>query len=115
MPLLEIAGFSGIFDYRSKYASTSIEYHFETGLTPIKVEELQQTAVRAAAALGTAGLVRVDLMLDEDLRPWVLEVNTLPGMTGHSLAPLSAARAGMDLPALCDWILRESLQPSHRR
>jgi len=115
MPLLEIAGFSGIFDYRSKYTSTSIEYHFQTGLPPIKVEELQQTAVRAAAALGTAGLVRVDLMLDEHLRPWVLEVNTLPGMTGHSLAPLAAARAGMDLPALCDRLLRESLHPAERR
>lgn len=110
LPLLEIVGRAEIFDYGSKYSSTVIEYHFQTGLAPMKVKELEDVAVAAAAALGTTGMVRVDLMLDGALRPWVLEVNTLPGMTDHSLAPMAAARAGIDMPALCDWVLRDGLQ-----
>lgn len=109
LPVLEIVGREEIFDYHSKYTSAVIEYHFDTGLSPMKVLELQRTAAKAAAALGTAGLVRVDLMLDDCLRPWVLEINTLPGMTDHSMAPKAAAEVGLDLPALCDWILREGL------
>jgi len=109
LPLVEIVAPAGIFDYDSKYVSTATEFHFDTGLPPITVKELQQTAIAAAAALGTSGLVRVDLMLDEDRRPWVLEVNTLPGMTDHSIAPLAAERSGLDMAALCDWMLRDGL------
>lgn len=109
LPLLEIVGREEIFDYHSKYSSSVIEYHFDTGLSPMKIQELQRTAANAAAALGTAGLVRVDLMLDDCLRPWVLEINTLPGMTDRSMAPKAAAEIGLDLPALCDWILRDGL------
>jgi len=109
LPLLEIVGREEIFDYQSKYTSTVIEYRFDTGLPPMKVQEIQQTAAAAAAALGTTGLVRVDLILDQSLRPWVLEINTLPGMTGHSMAPKAAARAGLDMPALCDWMLHDAV------
>ncbi len=112
LPLLEIVGREEIFDYHAKYSSTVIEYHFDTGLSPMKVEDLQRTAANAAAALGTAGLVRVDLMLDDCLRPWVLELNTLPGMTDHSMAPKAAAEVGLNLPALCDWVLRDGLRSS---
>ena len=109
LPLLEISGREEIFDYRSKYSSTLIEYHFQTGLPPILIEELRRTAAQAAAALGTGGLARVDLLLDEAARPWVLEVNTLPGLTEHSLAPKAARHAGIDMPQLCDQILRDGL------
>jgi len=112
LPLVEIVAPAGIFDYDSKYVSTTTELHFDTGLPPMKVKELQRTAVAAAVALGTSGLVRVDLILDEKQRPWVLEVNTLPGMTDHSIAPLAAARSGMDMAALCDWMLRDARRTS---
>jgi len=109
LPPLEVVGHEEIFDYGSKYASTIIEYRFQTGLGPMKVQELSDTAVAAARALATSGLVRVDVRLDTNLCPWVLEVNTLPGMTDHSLAPKAAAQAGLDMPALCDWMLRDAL------
>lgn len=112
LPLLEIVGREEIFDYHSKYSSTVIEYHFDTGLSPMKMEEIQRTAANAAAALGTAGLVRVDLMLDDCLRLWVLEVNTLPGMTDQGMAPRAAAEVGLDMPALCDWVLQDGLRSS---
>lgn len=110
LPLLEVVGHEEIFDFGSKYTSTVMECRFHTGLSPMKVEEVQQTAVAAAEALRTAGLVRVDVRLDAELCPWVLEVNTLPGMTDHSLAPKAAEQAGLDLSALCDWMLRDAMR-----
>jgi D-alanine-D-alanine ligase len=78
------------------------------------VAQLQQTAVAAAATLDTSGLVRVDLLLDQSGWPWVLEVNTVPGLTRTSLAPKAAARAGLDLPALCDWMVADGLRRRDR-
>ncbi len=75
-------------------------------------ERIQRAAVGAAAAVGTQGLARVDLMLDGDGDAWVLEVNTIPGMTVRSLAPLAAARAGIDMPELCELFVRRCLLPT---
>jgi len=111
LPVVEILRPGEVFDYHSKYASPATEYRFHTAWGPIKVEEVQRTAVSAAAALGTSGLVRVDLIVDGSARPWVLEVNTLPGMTDHSLAPMAAARAGIEFPALCTWMVTDALVP----
>jgi D-alanine-D-alanine ligase len=108
LPVLEIVGGAEVFDFDSKYASQAIEYRFQTGLPPMKLREIEETAVAAAEAIGTRGLVRIDLRLDATLAPWVLELNTLPGMTDHSLAPLAAAEAGIDMPALCDWMVRRA-------
>jgi D-alanine-D-alanine ligase len=106
LPPLEIVSRESIFDFHAKYASELTEYHFDLGLSPIKTKELQAIAVAAADALGTSGLVRVDLMMDDQEGFWVLEVNTSPGMTGHSLAPMAAEQAGIAMPELCEWILR---------
>lgn len=110
LPLLEIAAPHGWFDYRAKYESEATEYRFETGLPAPTVARLQAIAVSAAAALGTNGLVRVDLILDRNERPWVLEVNSVPGLTSHSLAPMAAAREGIEFAALCNWMLQDALR-----
>ena len=110
LPLLEIVSQGEFFDYQAKYFADTTEYRFDHGLPDAVADLLRDTAVAAADALGTQGLSRVDLMLDENQRPQVLEVNTCPGMTSHSLAPMAAARAGMDMPALCDVLLRDALQ-----
>lgn len=114
LPLIEVMAHGRLFDYESKYSGAGAECGFSHGLPPMKDEELRQTAAAAAKALGTSGLVRVDLMLDATGCPWVLEVNTLPGMTARSTAPRAAARVGMDLPALCDWMLRDALKNADR-
>lgn len=106
LPLLEIVTPRGWFDYQAKYESPETEYHFDIGLPAREVCQLQQLGVAAAQSLGTSSLVRVDLMVDMNQRPWILEVNTTPGMTDHSLAPMAAARAGMDLPALCNHLVQ---------
>jgi D-alanine-D-alanine ligase len=110
LPVVEIVGKPDVFDYQSKYANDEIECRFDLDLPPMKVQEVQQVAVGAMAATGATGLARVDVMLDAQGRPWALEVNTVPGMTDHSVAPKAAAATGMDLSALCDWILSDALR-----
>ncbi|HEY4312482.1 MAG TPA: D-alanine--D-alanine ligase [Pirellulales bacterium] len=112
LPLLEVVTAGCLFDFQAKYESAMTEYRFETGLLPETAAEVEQTAIAAAEAIGTAGLARVDLILDRMARVWVLEVNTIPGMTAHSLAPKAAARTGMNLVALCDWMLEDCLATS---
>lgn len=108
-PVLEILSAGPMFTYEGKYRPTGTEYRFETGLRPAQVRQIERMAVRAAKSLGTSGLVRVDLRLDETGKPWVLEVNTIPGMTEQSLVPRAAAHAGIDMPTLCDRMLRSCL------
>jgi D-alanine-D-alanine ligase len=109
LPLLEIVAPGGIFDYEAKYASVTTEYGFETGLSDEKTSQLVDAALAAAESLGTRGLVRVDLMLDLQANPWVLEVNTAPALAPHSLVGRAAARASFDLVDLCDWMVRDAL------
>jgi len=109
LPVLEIVSAQGLFTYESKYQSQQTEYRFDCDLPPGLDVYMQDTAVAAAASLGTTGLVRVDLMLDTTGQPWVLEVNTVPGMTERSLAPKAAARAGIDMTTLCDQLVRQPL------
>jgi D-alanine-D-alanine ligase len=109
LPLLEIIAADPVFSFDAKYSSPETQYRFDSGLPPAVEAHLSHTAVEAADALGTRGLVRVDLMLDEQQRPWVLEVNTIPGLTARSLAPQAAARAGITMPALCTWMVHDCM------
>jgi D-alanine-D-alanine ligase len=109
LPLIEIIAPQSVFTYDAKYASRRTEYRFDSDLQPSVVARLYDTAISAAEALGTAGLVRVDLMLDRQNQPWVLELNTIPGMTAQSLVPRAAAAAGIGLPSLVTWIVRDAV------
>jgi D-alanine-D-alanine ligase len=109
LPIIEIVSPEPVFSYHAKYASKQTKYRFDFELSTRLRAELLYAAAGAARALGTRGLVRVDLMVGNDERVWVLEVNTTPGMTPRSLAPLAAARAGIPMTALCDVLLRECL------
>jgi D-alanine-D-alanine ligase len=109
LPLIEIITPRGIFDYQAKYESALTQYRFDHGLTRQCAERITEVAVAAVEALGCAGLTRVDLMLDTHGQPWLLEVNTVPGLTGHSLAPKAAAQAGLKMPDLCCWMLQDAL------
>ncbi len=109
LPPLEIVGCKEIFDYDSKYSGNATEYHTPGDLRPITLQKLQSTALHAAVALDTAGMVRVDLILDRNGRAWVLEVNTLPGMTAKSLSPRAARQIGWKMADLCDWILCDAI------
>jgi D-alanine-D-alanine ligase len=110
LPVLEIGTPRGFFDYEAKYHAGTTEYRFDTGLDSQQTVMLETTAVAAAAALSTSGLVRVDIMVDGLGQPWVLEVNTIPGLTRTSLAPKAAAEGGLDFPSLCEWMIQDALR-----
>jgi D-alanine-D-alanine ligase len=102
---VEIRPRRGFYDYAAKYQSGDTEYLVPPSFGPEVDGPCQDAALRAYLALGCKGHARVDVRIDERDRPWVLEVNTLPGMTGTSLLPKIAAHRGMDYATLVDRIL----------
>jgi D-alanine-D-alanine ligase len=101
---IEIAPKSALYDYDAKYQSGATEYFCPARLAPTRYRGVLNLGERAAAALDTSGAVRVDLLVTEGQNEYVLEVNTLPGMTPASLLPKIAAHAGFDFSTLCDAI-----------
>jgi D-alanine-D-alanine ligase len=102
---LEIAPKSGLYDYESKYTAGATEYILPPRLASTRTRGILNLAERAARALGCSGACRVDLLVTEGENEYVLEVNTLPGMTPTSLLPKIAAAAGIDYASLCEAIL----------
>ncbi len=103
-PLIKIEAPNGEYDFEHKYYSDETVYlcPFDLGKLQAQVEEL---ALRGYHALGASGVTRLDFMLDKDQNIYFLEINTLPGMTGHSLVPQSAAVTGVSFDQLCLMIL----------
>lgn len=97
------------FDYAAKYHDEATQYNFAADWPRSEVARIGETAAEACRALGVNGLSRVDLRVDAAHQPWVLEVNTIPGFTDHSLAPKAAAQAGIDFAELCERAIRASL------
>ncbi|PAU75674.1 D-alanine--D-alanine ligase [Halomonas salipaludis] len=115
LPAIRVEVPSGFYDYEAKYLSNETLYHLPCGLSDAEEAELGGLCRRAFAAIGGEGWGRVDVMRDAEGRFWLLEVNTVPGMTDHSLVPQSAAHAGYDFDALVRRILATTLdQPRER-
>ena len=115
LPLIHIETDRKFFDYQAKYEDHTTQYHFEFALPTHIVKAIENTARAACDALRTSGLVRVDLMLDTLHQPWVLEINTVPGLTDHSLVPKAAARLGIGLGELCERAIHRCLRQAERR
>ncbi len=105
LPVVEIRFTGRLFDYQAKYTEGIAEFLVPAPLDPTVTKCVQDTGVRAHEALGCRGFSRVDLRLGEDGIPYVLEVNTLPGMTPMSDLPRAAAAAGIGYDALVDRML----------
>lgn len=103
---IEIAPKSGIYDYEAKYTPGMSEYFMPARLPPTRYLGVLNLAERAVKALGCSGACRVDLLVTEGENEYVLEVNTIPGMTKTSLLPKIASGAGYDFSDLCEAILR---------
>jgi D-alanine-D-alanine ligase len=102
---LEVVPKSGLYDYAAKYTPGATEYVCPPRMSTTRARGVMNLAERAVRALGCTGACRVDLLVTEGENEYVLEVNTLPGMTPTSLLPKIAAHAGIDYPALCEAIL----------
>jgi len=103
---IEVVPRSGFYDYASKYTAGATEYICPPRLSSTRARGVMNLAERAARALGCSGAVRVDLLVTEGENEYVLEVNTLPGMTPTSLLPKIASSAGIDYGTLCEAILK---------
>jgi D-alanine-D-alanine ligase len=108
LPLIRIDAKDGFYDYEAKYFSEDTRYICPCGLPADRETEFADLALKAFNAVGASGWGRVDFMLDDDDTPLLLEVNTVPGMTSHSLVPMAAAEAGMDFGTLVWRILETS-------
>ena len=97
------------YDYEAKYIANDTQYRIPCGLDSVKEQELIDLTARACDAIGIEGWGRLDVMQDEQGRFWLLEVNTAPGMTDHSLVPMAARAAGLDFQQLVLAILAESV------
>ncbi|MGB5958683.1 D-alanine--D-alanine ligase [Pseudomonas sp.] len=97
------------YDYDAKYIANDTQYRIPCGLDSAKEQELIDLTARACDAIGIEGWGRLDVMQDEQGRFWLLEVNTAPGMTDHSLVPMAARAAGLDFQQLVLAILAESV------
>ncbi len=105
LPIVEIVPKSGFYDYRSKYTKGETEYILPARIGREKYLYAQEIGLKAFQALGCSGIARVDLMTDEDENPFVIDVNTMPGMTETSLLPKAAHYAGISFEDLVERIL----------
>ena len=108
LPLIRIQTDSTFYDYQAKYFSDETRYLCPCGLSPERERELQDIARAAFDAVGAGGWGRVDIMVSPQAGPLILEINTVPGMTGHSLVPMAAAAAGTGFDDLVWRILETS-------
>jgi D-alanine-D-alanine ligase len=98
------------YDYDAKYLANDTQYRIPCGLDAAKEQELKDLTARACEAVGIQGWARADVMQDKDGKFWLLEVNTVPGMTDHSLVPMAARAAGLDFQQLVVAILSDSVE-----
>lgn len=108
LPLIRLETPRAFYDYEAKYVADDTRYIVPCGLPAEREREIQVLCLQAFRALGCSGWGRVDLMLDREGKPWLLEVNTAPGMTDHSLVPMAARAAGLSYEDLCLRILEAS-------
>jgi len=108
LPLVRIEAPGGNYDYRNKYFTDETKYYCPAGLDEALEGEIRAAALRSFRVLGCRGWGRADLILRSDGSYSFLEMNTSPGMTGHSLVPIAARAAGMDYPELCMRVLADA-------
>lgn len=114
LPIIEIIPPGEFYDYRAKYTDCGTRYVFDHGLDESLSADLARAALKAHRAIGCRDLSRVDLILDDAGDAQMLEINTIPGFTSHSLLPMAAERAGVGIEKLVDAIVAMAVQRHSR-
>jgi D-alanine-D-alanine ligase len=108
LPLVRIEAPEGKYDYENKYFTDSVKYHCPAGVRAETEAQIRAAALKAFQVLGCRGWARADVMLRADGTFSFLEMNTSPGMTGHSLVPMAAKKTGLSFEDLCLRILHDA-------
>jgi D-alanine-D-alanine ligase len=109
LPVIRLETPNAFYDYEAKYQASTTQYHCPCGLVDAQEQQLQQLAVTACEVIGIKGWARVDVFIDAKGQYQMIEVNTVPGMTDHSLVPMAAKQAGIDFENLVWRILATTL------
>lgn len=115
LPIVEVRPKTGSYDYSNKYTPGCTDYFCPADFDTQSLRTIQEMALRAFSAIGGRDYGRIDMIVQTDGSPVILEVNTLPGMTETSLFPKAAAAAGIDFPSLCQQMLEMALNRSVNR
>ena len=116
LPVVRIAAPEGAYDYQNKYFTDDVKYQCPSGLPQAEEDAIRHLSLAAYRTLGCRGWGRADLMIRaSDRKPYLLELNTSPGMTGHSLVPMSARAAGIGYEDLCLRVLASATLDSGRQ
>jgi D-alanine-D-alanine ligase len=111
LPIIEIISQTGFYDYQAKYIDEQTEYLFDTIRDPAVTAQIEQAAMDCFYVLGCRHFARVDFMLSDEEIAYVLELNTIPGFTTHSLLPKAAAKAGFTMSNVCSKIVEAAYSP----
>jgi D-alanine-D-alanine ligase len=114
LPIIEIRSRTGFYDYEAKYLDDGTEFLFDTIDDQRLIAGINEAALNCFNVLGCRGFARVDFIVSDDEGICALEVNTIPGFTGHSLLPRAAARRGLSMPGLCLQIVEAALHRNSR-
>jgi D-alanine-D-alanine ligase len=112
LPMIKLETKRDFYDYQAKYEDDDTKYICPCGLDENIEDLFGDLALKASQLLGVSGWCRVDLMVDKENKPWLIEVNTVPGMTSHSLLPMAAKQTGLSFEQLAVQILATSLEDS---
>lgn len=110
LPSIRIVPAGEFYDYHAKYIAEDTQYHCPSGVPADQEKRLAELALRAFDLVGASGWGRVDFILDAAGQPWLIEINTVPGMTSHSLVPMAAKAVGISFDQLVWKILETSLE-----
>lgn len=116
LPVIRIVAPDGDYDYQNKYFTDDTQYLVPSGLPADEEAQIEALVIKAYQVLGCRGWGRIDVMIDASTRqPYLLEINTSPGMTSHSLVPMSAQAVGLDYQALCCQLLANAAMDAQER
>lgn len=114
LSIIHIAPAGGVYDYEAKYNRDDTRYNLDPNLPAGMDAALKAHAVRLAETIGVRHIARVDFILDGSGNPWLLEINTMPGCTSHSLVPMAARHRGIEMPDLCSRLVEMALADHSR-
>ena len=110
LPVIKITTPNKFYDYQAKYESDETGYYCPSGLSQTAEQQIAEIALKAFQAIGGSGWGRVDFMVDQTGQPWLVEANTVPGLTDHSLVPMAARASGWEPELLMERILQSSFE-----